>query len=112
METTREPLNLDKRSLVQWKIMGIPTSTSFILIIISFDGAFEYGGGSKLWVYVGTKAEPLCVEFCNIVQWHTFVNYFIFIFNLLQVVSISTTTALQFQFIFFKSKVGLPWIRY
>jgi hypothetical protein len=108
METTREPLNLDKRSLVQWKIMGIPTSS--ILIIISFDGAFEYGGGSKLWVYVGTKAEPLCVEFCNIVQWHTFVNYFLFIFNLLQVVSISTITALQFQFFFLKSKV--PWIRY
>jgi hypothetical protein len=35
------------------------TPTSFILIITFFDGASEYGGGSKLWDYVGTSAELL-----------------------------------------------------
>jgi hypothetical protein len=53
--------------------MDIPTSC--ILIIIFFDGALEYGGGSKFWSYVGQNAEPLCAEFCNFVQCHTVVNY-------------------------------------
>jgi len=43
MATTHEPLHLDKRSFVQWKIVDIPTS--FILIIIFFNGPFEYGDG-------------------------------------------------------------------
>jgi hypothetical protein len=45
VEIPHEPLHLqlDKRSLVQWKIMDI--LTSFILIIIFFDGDFEYGDG-------------------------------------------------------------------
>jgi hypothetical protein len=48
MEATHEPLHLDKRSLVKWKIMGMPTS--FIWITIFFNGAFEYfdGGIFKL----------------------------------------------------------------
>jgi hypothetical protein len=29
----------------------------------------------KFLGYVVTDAEPLCVEFCNSVQCHTFVNY-------------------------------------
>jgi hypothetical protein len=43
METTHEPLHLDKRSLVQWKIMDIPTD--FVWIIIFLDISFEYGYG-------------------------------------------------------------------
>jgi hypothetical protein len=48
MERTHEPLLLqsDKLSYVQWKIMHIPTS--FIWLIIVFGEAFEYRGGSKL----------------------------------------------------------------
>jgi hypothetical protein len=38
METTHEPLRLGKWSLVQWKIMDVPTS--FIWIIILFDKGF------------------------------------------------------------------------
>jgi hypothetical protein len=45
MGRTHEALHIDKWSFVHWKIMDIPTS--FIWIIIFFDGAFEYGGGSK-----------------------------------------------------------------
>jgi hypothetical protein len=41
MEATHEPLHWDKRSLVLWNIMDIPTS--FIWIIIFFDQVFEYG---------------------------------------------------------------------
>jgi hypothetical protein len=52
--------------------MNVPTS--FIRTIIFFGGAFECGGGSKFWGYVGTNAEALCVEFCNFVHCHTFVN--------------------------------------
>jgi hypothetical protein len=59
MATTHEPLHLGKRSFVQWKIVKIPKS--FIWIIILFDGAFEYGGISKLWGYIGTNAELHCV---------------------------------------------------
>jgi hypothetical protein len=43
METTHEILHLDKRSLVQWKIVDMPTS--FIWIIIFFNGPSEYGDG-------------------------------------------------------------------
>jgi hypothetical protein len=42
---------------------------------IFFEGAFEYGGISKLWGYVGTTAELICVQFCNFVQCHIFVSY-------------------------------------
>jgi hypothetical protein len=41
MERTNELLHYDKLSCVHRKIMDIPTS--FIWIIILFDGAFEYG---------------------------------------------------------------------
>jgi hypothetical protein len=63
LNTTHEPLYLDKWSFVWWKIMDIPTT--FIWIVIFFDGAFEYGGRSKFWGYIGPNAEPLCVEFCT-----------------------------------------------
>jgi hypothetical protein len=36
---------------------------------------FKYGDGANFWGYVGINAEPLCVEFCNFVQCHIFVNY-------------------------------------
>jgi hypothetical protein len=43
MATTYEPLHLDKRSFVLWKIMDIPTS--FIWIIIFFNAPLGYGDG-------------------------------------------------------------------
>jgi hypothetical protein len=70
MEKTHELMHLGKWSFVHRKIMDIPTS--FIWIIIFFDEAFEYGGISKFWGYVGTNAELLCVEFCNFGQFHIF----------------------------------------
>jgi hypothetical protein len=51
-------------------------STSFIWIIILFDAIFiKYDDGAKFLGYVGINAEHLCVEFCNFVQCHIFVNY-------------------------------------
>jgi hypothetical protein len=38
MEKTHEPLHLDKLSFERWKIIDIPTS--FVWIIIFYDGAF------------------------------------------------------------------------
>jgi hypothetical protein len=73
METTHDLLHLDKRSLVQWNIVDVPTS--FIWIISFFDGAFEYGGGSTSWGYAGENAELPWVEICNFVQYHMFVSY-------------------------------------
>jgi hypothetical protein len=43
MATPHEPLHLDKLSFEQWKIVDIPTS--FMWIIILFNGPFEYGDG-------------------------------------------------------------------
>jgi hypothetical protein len=63
MATTYEPLNADKWSFVEWKIVDVPTS--FVWNIIFFNGAFQYGRDSNLWGYVGTNTEPLCLEFCN-----------------------------------------------
>jgi hypothetical protein len=54
------------------------TPISFIWIIILFDTVFKYGDGVKFWGYVVINAEPLCVEFCNFVQCHIFVNYLTF----------------------------------
>jgi hypothetical protein len=48
--------------------MGMPTN--LFGIIISFDGASEYGDDVTFLDYVGTKAEPLYLEFCNFVQCH------------------------------------------
>jgi hypothetical protein len=59
--------------LVQQKFIDTPTS--FILIIIFFDEALKYGDGETFWGYVGTNAEPLCVNFCNFVQCNSFVDY-------------------------------------
>jgi hypothetical protein len=64
METTHESLHLDKWSLVQKSNMGI--SKSFISIIILYDEVFKCGDGVKFWGCVGTHAEPLCEEFCNV----------------------------------------------
>jgi len=66
-------LNFYRLCLVHLKIMDIPKS--FIWMIILFDEAFKYGDGAKFWGYVGTNTEPLCVQFCNFVQCHIFVNY-------------------------------------
>jgi hypothetical protein len=46
METAHALLRIEKRSLVQWKIVP----TSFVWIIVFFDGPFEYGdcGNFKL----------------------------------------------------------------
>jgi hypothetical protein len=46
LQTTHEPLHLGKQSLVQLKIMDIPTS--FTWIIILGGRAFEYGDGGIL----------------------------------------------------------------
>jgi hypothetical protein len=54
------------------------TPTSFIWIINLFDKAFKYGGGVKCWGYVGTNAEPLCVQLCNFVEYYILVNYLTF----------------------------------
>jgi hypothetical protein len=48
METTHEPLQLDKRNVVQWKIMRIPKS--FIWINLFFNRPFKYGDGGILKV--------------------------------------------------------------
>jgi hypothetical protein len=53
--------------------MDIPIS--FIGIIVLFDAVFKYGDGAKFLGYVVINAEPLCVEFCNLVQSLIFVNY-------------------------------------
>jgi hypothetical protein len=58
------------------KVMDI--TTSFIWIIALFDKAFNCADGVKFWGYVGTNAEPLCVEFSNFVQCHMAVNYLTF----------------------------------
>jgi hypothetical protein len=44
--------------------MNIPTS--FIWIIILLDEVLKYCDGVRFWGYVGTNAEPLSVEFCNL----------------------------------------------
>jgi hypothetical protein len=31
-----------------------------------FGEAIKYGDGAKLWGYVGTNTEPLCIEFCKL----------------------------------------------
>jgi hypothetical protein len=45
--------------------MDIPVS--FISIIILFDEAFIYDSIAIFWRYIGRNAEPVCVEFCNLV---------------------------------------------
>jgi hypothetical protein len=77
MDRTHDPLHLAKWSFVHWKMMDI--HTSFIWIIIFFDGAFECGGDLTFWGYVGTNAEILFVEFCNFVPCHTFISYYLVI---------------------------------
>jgi hypothetical protein len=73
METTYEPLHLGKWSLLQLKIMDIPTS--FIWPIALFHEVFKYGYGVKFWGYVVIAAEPLCIEFCSFVQCRISASY-------------------------------------
>jgi hypothetical protein len=40
----------------------------FIWIVELFDEAFKCDSGAKLWRYVVTDAELLCVEFCMVVS--------------------------------------------
>jgi hypothetical protein len=68
MESPREPLHLVKLSSFHWKIFD--TRTTFIWIIVFFNGHIEQGGILKLWMYVGTNADLLFVEFCNFLQCH------------------------------------------
>jgi hypothetical protein len=35
----------------------------------------KYGNGVKFLGYFGTNTELLCIEFCNFMQCHIFVNY-------------------------------------
>jgi hypothetical protein len=58
MKTINKLLHLDKRSLARLKIMDIPTS--FIWIVILSDEAFKYDDGEEFWGYVGTDSELLC----------------------------------------------------
>jgi hypothetical protein len=37
--------------------------------------SFKHGDGEKSLGYAGINVEPLCVELCNFVQCHMFVNY-------------------------------------
>jgi hypothetical protein len=39
------------------------------------DETVKYNIGANISGYVGTNAEPLCVEFCNFMQRHVLVNY-------------------------------------
>jgi hypothetical protein len=88
METTHELLHLVKWSFLLLKIMNMPTSFIWIIIL------FEYGGISKCWGYVtSTNAELLCVEFCNFVQCLIVVNYlscYCFIKGVLNIRNINT----------------------
>jgi hypothetical protein len=72
METTHEALHVDKRRFVQSKLMNVPTNS---FVIIFSDRTLEYVDGWKFLGYVGTNAEPPCIEFCNFVHFRTFVNY-------------------------------------
>jgi hypothetical protein len=38
------------------------------------DQAFKYGDGKKFLGYLGTNAEPLCVDFWNFLKCHVLVN--------------------------------------
>jgi len=66
METAHTPLYLDKWSLIQYKILDVPTS--FMWIITLVPKAFKQGNFVKFWGYVGTNTETLRVDFCNFVQ--------------------------------------------
>jgi hypothetical protein len=56
MATTHEPLNLDERRFVQWKVVDMPTS--FIWIIIFCSGPFQYGDGG----------------ICKLLRWMQYLN--------------------------------------
>jgi hypothetical protein len=49
--------------------------------MILFYTVFKDYDGAKFWGYIVINAEPLCVEFCNFVQCHIFVNYISFAVN-------------------------------
>jgi hypothetical protein len=55
---------------------------------------------------VATNARLLCIEFCNIVQWHAFVNYFIVIkFNMTVFNWYGIILKPQFHFVIIVSEV-------
>jgi hypothetical protein len=62
MVTTYEPLHLDERSFVQWKMVDIPTS--FVWIIISCNWLFEYGDGGifKLLRWMQNLHQSTCIH--------------------------------------------------
>jgi hypothetical protein len=47
----------------------------FISVNILFDEAFQYGVDAGFGGYVVTNPEPLCIEFCNLVQCVVFVKH-------------------------------------
>jgi hypothetical protein len=105
LQTTHEPLHSDKWSFVQSTIMDIPTG--FIWTIVFVGEAFEYCGGSKFWGYVGTNAEPLCIEFCNLCHViHLYIIIFIIIKFDTTVLSWNDNSIIpksQFHLIFFET---------
>jgi hypothetical protein len=112
MHTTHETLHSDKWSLVYLKIMDIPTS--FIWIVNLFNEAFKCGDGGKFWGYAGINAEPLCVELCNFVQCHAFVNYltsYYILYNCFQLAWQRHNSESQFNFMaFFQSVLSISGI--
>jgi hypothetical protein len=73
MDTTHEPLRLEKLSLLHWSMRDI--TTSYIWIIIFFEQFFKYGDCEKSTGYIRTNAEPLCGEMCSLVQFNISVNH-------------------------------------
>jgi hypothetical protein len=71
MDSTHEPLHLDKWSLVHWKVMDIPTR--FIRIVIFLTELLNMAAFRNCEVLCWDKLH--CVECCNFVKCHIFVSY-------------------------------------
>jgi hypothetical protein len=67
VETTHEPLHLDKWTSVQEEIMDIPIT--FIWIIILLHAVFKYGDGAEFWGCVAINNSVWnSVILCNVVS--------------------------------------------
>jgi hypothetical protein len=73
METIYEPLHLDKRSVLVWKVMNVPKVIFESLYSLTYllNMAVEHIC-DVMFVW---KAEPLCLEFCNFMHCRIFVRY-------------------------------------
>jgi hypothetical protein len=58
METMHKPLYLDRFSLIEQNIMGVPTG--FLQITVLLDEDFTCNGGVRFRVYVGKSGNHLC----------------------------------------------------